>query len=115
MQLSKRVCKSEYVHYISSPRHKDKKYSIFQNPAVKLNTSTNNSLETTAFTDAEKAVIASLIEAIAAAATSSVGPAARLAAGLSATGVTGLNGLVQSAQAAIVALQAAAEINWTVT
>lgn len=69
--------------------------------------------ETEAFADSEKEVIASVIAAIAAAATASVGPAARLGAGLSATGVTGLNEVIQSLQSAVASLQTAAKINWS--
>jgi hypothetical protein len=74
---------------------------------------TDTSTEATAFTDAEKAVVAAAIQAIAAAASASISPATRLSAGLSATGVTTLGQLIQSLQTALVALQAAAEINWT--
>jgi hypothetical protein len=58
-------------------------------------------------------VVAAAIQAIAAAASASISPATRLSAGLSATGVTTLGQLIQSLQTALVALQAAAEINWT--
>lgn len=76
---------------------------------------TNANAEATAFTDSEKAVIAAAIQAIYAAAESSVGPATALSAGLTATGVTGLNGVVQSLQSAVASLQAAATINWSTT
>jgi hypothetical protein len=58
-------------------------------------------------------VVAAAVQAIAAAASASISPAAKLSAGLSATGVTALGSLIQSLQAALVNLQAAAEINWT--
>lgn len=65
-----------------------------------------------AFTDAEKAVIAGVIQAIAAAAIASLGPAATLDAGLTATGITAITDVVQSLQSAIVSLQATAKIDW---
>ena len=60
-------------------------------------------------------MLSTLIRAIATAATSSIRPVVDLNAGLTATGVTALNQVVQSLQTAIVGLQSAAAINWTIT
>lgn len=70
--------------------------------------------EITQFTEAEKAVLTTLIQAIATAATASIGPVEKLNAGLAATGVIALNEVTQSLRTAMVSLQAASIINWTI-
>ncbi|XPS92901.1 hypothetical protein M3J09_002277 [Ascochyta lentis] len=67
----------------------------------------------TAFTDAERAVITVLIQAIVAAASASLGPAAALSAGLAATGVSGVAEAVGGLQVAVTQLQALATIKWS--
>lgn len=73
---------------------------------------TNPSTEAVAFTDAEKAVIAAVVQAIATAAVASFGPVATLSSGLTAIGATGVSDVVQSLQDAVASLQAAAAIDW---
>lgn len=75
---------------------------------------TEQCTELSQFTEAERTVVSTLIQAIATAAASSTGPIVNLNAGLAATGVTALNEVVQSLQTAIVGLQSAAAINWTI-
>ncbi|KZM26564.1 uncharacterized protein EKO05_0005414 [Ascochyta rabiei] len=66
-----------------------------------------------AFSEAERVVVATLIQAIATAASASLGPAAQLSGGLSAAGLTGLADVVGGLQVAITSLQALATINWS--
>lgn len=75
---------------------------------------TEPNTEIAQFTEAERAVLATLIQAIATATTASIGPVDRLNAGLSATGVTALNEIVQSLRVAVASLRAAATIDWTI-
>jgi hypothetical protein len=111
-QQSRLVCLSQYFFCISSRKITN---DVPPTYPFSFQRYTDTSTEATAFTDAEKAVVAAAVQAIATAASASVSPAARLSAGLSATGVTTLGSLVQSLQSALVALSAAAEINWTTT
>lgn len=69
----------------------------------------------TSFSDAERAVITTLIQAIITAATGSLGPIASLNAGLTSVGITALTDVVGSLQLAVTALQAAGTINWTIS
>jgi hypothetical protein len=109
-QQSRLVCLSQSFFCIWSRKTTN---NIRPTYPISFQRYTDTSTEATAFTDAEKAVVAAAIQAIAAAASASISPATRLSAGLSATGVTTLGQLIQSLQTALVALQAAAEINWT--
>jgi hypothetical protein len=79
------------------------------------NITTDSIAEATAFSDAEKAIIASLIQAIATAAVASFEPAANLSAGLATIGTASIADVVQTLQTAIIALRTAATIDWTIT
>ncbi|KAF2012033.1 hypothetical protein BU24DRAFT_267990 [Aaosphaeria arxii CBS 175.79] len=68
--------------------------------------------QATLFVEAEKAIVATLIQAIVTAATASVEPAGRLSAGLTSVGITGISDVVQTFQSAVASLQTAATITW---
>ncbi|KAJ8114867.1 hypothetical protein OPT61_g3356 [Boeremia exigua] len=67
------------------------------------------------FTNSEKTVFLTLIQAVITAATASTGPIVKLNSGLTATGVTTLQEVSKSLQGAVAGLQAAGTVDWTIS